>query len=240
MQKDYPRIFHELIPSVVSRLDPDKVYWPSSPSSGGKPFEDPNGESTGDGHYWDVWHGRAPFTAYRTQFHRFMSEFGFESMPAPETVMSFAEKDDMNMTSYVMECHQKNEGGNGLDSLLHWSDVPIPQGLRLHVLRQPTPSRRKPCATQWSIGGATAGGVWGHCIGSITTAGRSAVRRESTTMADGRRLNTLPDAFTHLLRCPGRWDQSRTPRHQRHDESRENRGWVDVRSLMGLSCARAR
>lgn len=111
---EYVKIFHELIPAIVEELDPDTSYWPSSPSSGDVPFDDPNGQDRGDGHYWEVWHGRAPFTAYRSQFHRFMSEFGFESMPDIETVRSFAREEDLNMTSYVMECHQKNRAGNGL------------------------------------------------------------------------------------------------------------------------------
>jgi len=110
---DYLRIFHEMIPEIVGALDPDVSYWPSSPSSG-EPFVDPNAQDRGDGHYWDVWHGRQPFTAYRTQYHRFMSEFGFESFPALETCRSFAPDDQLNITSHVMECHQKNRAGNGL------------------------------------------------------------------------------------------------------------------------------
>ncbi|MHB9037731.1 MAG: beta-mannosidase [Armatimonadota bacterium] len=116
-REQYKKIFHELLPSIVDRLDPGREYWPSSPYSG-KPFEDPNAQDFGDGHYWDVWHGRLPFTAYRTQFHRFMSEFGFESLPAFATCKSFAEGDDLNITSHVMECHQKNSAGNGL--ILHY------------------------------------------------------------------------------------------------------------------------
>lgn len=111
----YVKIFHDLLPSMVSKLDSDTFYWPSSPSNGQhKPFEDPNGQVVGDGHYWGVWHAREPFTTYRNLYHRFMSEFGFESMPALETVKSFAANDELNMTSHVMECHQKNRAGNGL------------------------------------------------------------------------------------------------------------------------------
>jgi beta-mannosidase len=116
-REQYKKIFHDLLPSIVSRLDPDRDYWPSSPYSG-KPFEDPNSQDFGDGHYWDVWHGRLPFASYRTQFHRFTSEFGFESLPAFETCKSFADGDDLNITSHVMECHQKNGAGNGL--ILHY------------------------------------------------------------------------------------------------------------------------
>jgi len=77
-------------------------------------FQDPNGQEQGDSHYWEVWHGRKPFSAYRTQLPRFMSEFGFQALPPMETIRSFAEEKDWNMTSYIMECHQKNASGNQL------------------------------------------------------------------------------------------------------------------------------
>jgi beta-mannosidase len=68
----------------------------------------------GDAHYWDVWHGGKPFTAYRSQFPRFMSEFGFQSLPPLSTIRAYAAEPDWNMTSYIMEQHQKNASGNAL------------------------------------------------------------------------------------------------------------------------------
>ncbi|MBN1640463.1 MAG: glycoside hydrolase family 2 protein [Anaerolineae bacterium] len=109
----YDRFFHELLPAWCAAEDPDRPYWPSSPSSG-VPFEDPNGQTQGDAHYWDVWHGRKPFTAYRDQYPRFMSEFGFQSLPPLATIATYAEPEDWNMTSYIMEHHQRSGSGNGL------------------------------------------------------------------------------------------------------------------------------
>jgi beta-mannosidase len=43
-----------------------------------------------------------------------MSEFGFQSLPPLETVKAYAEEKDWNMTSYVMEHHQRSFKGNGL------------------------------------------------------------------------------------------------------------------------------
>ena len=112
LKMGYDRMFHHLLPGIVASEDPDRRYWPSSASSG-LPFSDPNGQQRGDCHYWDVWHGRKPFTAYRTQFPRFMSEFGFQSLPPLETIKSYAEPKDWNMTSYIMELHQRSYKGNG-------------------------------------------------------------------------------------------------------------------------------
>ncbi len=109
----YDRMFHHLLPGVVAAEDPDRSYWPSSASSG-IPFSEPNGQARGDCHYWDVWHGRKPFTAYRETYPRFMSEFGFQSLPPMETIKAYAAEKDWNMTSYIMEHHQRSFKGNGL------------------------------------------------------------------------------------------------------------------------------
>ncbi len=109
----YDRFFHHTLAAWCAAEDPDHAYWPSSPSSD-TPFVDPNGQRQGDAHYWDVWHGRKPFTAYRGQYPRFMSEFGFQALPPLETIRTYAAEPDWNMTSYIMEQHQKNASGNAL------------------------------------------------------------------------------------------------------------------------------
>ncbi len=109
----YDRFFHRTLPEWCRAEDPDHSYWPSSPSSN-IPFENPNGQRQGDTHYWDVWHGRKPFTAYRSQYPRFMSEFGFQALPPMATIRTYAQPADLNLTSYIMEQHQKNASGNGL------------------------------------------------------------------------------------------------------------------------------
>jgi beta-mannosidase len=109
----YDRFFHHTLAEWCAAEDPDHAYWPSSPSSD-TPFEAPNGQIQGDAHYWDVWHGRKPFTAYRDQYPRFMSEFGFQALPPLATIRTYADEADWNMTSYIMEQHQKNASGNSL------------------------------------------------------------------------------------------------------------------------------
>jgi beta-mannosidase len=109
----YDKFFHHTLPAWCLGEDPDHSYWPSSPSSD-IPFLDPNGQHQGDSHYWDVWHGGKPFTSYRQQYPRFMSEFGFQSLPPLATIRTYADKADWNMTSYIMEQHQKNASGNSI------------------------------------------------------------------------------------------------------------------------------
>lgn len=109
---EYLQLFEVIIPPIVFEEDPDRLYWPASPSSGGG-FDNPNDENRGDVHYWDVWHGLKPFTEYRKFYFRFCSEFGFQSFPCIKTVESYTLPEDRNIFSYVMESHQKNAGANG-------------------------------------------------------------------------------------------------------------------------------
>ncbi len=124
--RDYKKLFDRLLPSVVRRLDPDRDYWPSSAHSPHGNREDHSNPRWGDAHLWDVWHGRKPFEWYRTCEHRFVSEFGFQSFPAPTTVDAFTLPADRNVTSYVMEHHQRSGIGNTviLQYLLEWFRLP--------------------------------------------------------------------------------------------------------------------
>jgi beta-mannosidase len=108
----YDRFFHHTLPAWVAAEDPDLPYWPSSPSSG-TPFDDPNGGTVGDMHEWTVWHKMQPLSHYRSITSRFISEFGFQSLPSLPTIAAYAEPSEWNMTSYIMEHHQRNAAGNG-------------------------------------------------------------------------------------------------------------------------------
>lgn len=114
-KSDYIKMYEYILPKMLKEEDPDTFYWPASPSSGGS-FDEPMDENRGDMHYWDVWHGKKPFTEYRKFFFRYTSEFGFQSFPCMETINSFTEPEDRNVYSYVMEKHQRNASANGVIS----------------------------------------------------------------------------------------------------------------------------
>jgi beta-mannosidase len=109
---DYLKVFYGVLPEVCKSLDPSRSYWPSSPSSN---LEDDNeSQKLGDLHYWQVWHAAAPFTEYEKQFPRFMSEYGFQSFPQIETVATYTDASERNITSPVMLAHQRHPRGNQL------------------------------------------------------------------------------------------------------------------------------
>ncbi len=113
----YERIFHDILPEVVQSYAPDIDYWPSSPlvslTGDIKQHSHPLTKE-GDIHYWGVWHAVEPFENYNVKVGRFMSEYGFQSFPEYDTVMTFATVDDLALDSKVMRAHQKNGDGNRL------------------------------------------------------------------------------------------------------------------------------
>jgi beta-mannosidase len=81
----YKIIFRKVLPETVNRFS-GLAYHESSPALG-------RGDSlhtrTGDAHNWFVWHDEQPFSNFEVNVPRFMSEFGFQSLPAFETIERF-------------------------------------------------------------------------------------------------------------------------------------------------------
>ncbi|KGF67012.1 beta-mannosidase, partial [Hoeflea sp. BAL378] len=98
---------------AVAEARPDVAFWPSSPSVGRLDFGDGwHDDTSGDMHFWDVWHSSKDFEHYRSVRPRFCSEFGFQSFPSNRIIAGFTEPRDRNVSSRVMEVHQRNRGGN--------------------------------------------------------------------------------------------------------------------------------
>ena len=110
-RQDYLTLFESIIPGILSELDPETFYWPSSPSSGGG-FRNSSSNQAGDMHYWAVWHSFKPIEAFREFYYRFCSEYGFESLPDIKTFRAFAGEEDMDLCGPVIEAHQKCVQGN--------------------------------------------------------------------------------------------------------------------------------
>jgi beta-mannosidase len=114
------RIYHEVLPGVCERLDPERPYWPGCPYGG----ENSNCETHGDMHNWRIWHRGRDYRGYRECRGRFISEFGFQSFPTLDTVLEFAQPEDLAMDSEVMSAHQKCRNGN--DRLLEAIELFFP------------------------------------------------------------------------------------------------------------------
>ncbi|NJN54215.1 MAG: hypothetical protein HC804_05320 [Anaerolineae bacterium] len=116
--EDYGRLFDQLLPKLLQKLAPQTDYWPSSPHTPVGSRSNFNDPTSGDAHIWDVWHGKKPFEFYRTCEHRFNSEFGFQSFPEPRMVAQYTAPEERNITSFVMEHHQRSGIGN--QTIIHY------------------------------------------------------------------------------------------------------------------------
>lgn len=109
---EYDKLYNGTIFPLVKKEDPSRRFWTSSPCNGVGVYGEPNDQHRGDTHYWAVWHANKPFTDYLTVTPRFNSEFGFQSFASPETFDSVTIERDRNISSYIMDHHQRSNGGN--------------------------------------------------------------------------------------------------------------------------------
>jgi beta-mannosidase len=113
-------LFDRVLRDAVIRNDNDVPYWPGSPSTD---YEGPiDTGKNGDRHFWDVWSGSKPIERYADECVRFMSEYGFQSMPGFPTIAAFAGTTDLSPDAPVMKAHQKFLSGEGNERLRFYLD----------------------------------------------------------------------------------------------------------------------
>ncbi len=99
------RLYLHDFPKICSEEDPSRPYWPSSPYGG----ERANSENAGDTHVWHVWSGWKDYREYENVGGRFISEFGFQSAPAPQTIEFFTKEDGI-FTEDMLHHNKQIEG----------------------------------------------------------------------------------------------------------------------------------
>ena len=116
-QKELPLIlnydrFNQAVGKAVKAADDTRTFWPTSPCNSQSDISGWDDDSQGDMHYWKVWHSGANFEAYYDVVPRFCSEFGYQAFPAQNTVDFYTQGKQRNVTSPLMEHHQRNNAGN--------------------------------------------------------------------------------------------------------------------------------
>jgi beta-mannosidase len=108
--KAYDTLFHHVLKDISENYSSIN-YWPSSPSAGKEKLAS-YATTSGDMHYWGVWHGLDPLENFRTARARFMSEYGFQSFPEYNSVKQYTLPEDWDIESPVMSSHQRSGIGN--------------------------------------------------------------------------------------------------------------------------------
>lgn len=105
--RGYQKIFNGILPDAVKKYS-NTFYWETSPEFG---RGDVRHTKEGDAHNWFVWHDGEPFENYQQNVPRFMTEFGFQSMPELRTILSFCPDSELYISSSSMRAHQKHARG---------------------------------------------------------------------------------------------------------------------------------
>lgn len=109
--KGYKQLFEKLLPGLVKQYDKGRFYFPSSPISNWGTQKE---MKTGDNHYWGVYHGELPFSAYETHVPRFNSEFGFQSFPGWNLLQLITQQQNPDLNGQILQARQKSYKGNAL------------------------------------------------------------------------------------------------------------------------------
>ena len=96
----------ELLPRLMTELDPTRPYWPNSPYSG-SPDIHPLDPDHGNRHTWET-----RTEGYRESVPRFVSEFGHQSPPDIATLREVLPADELAIDSAAMQHRQRATGGN--------------------------------------------------------------------------------------------------------------------------------
>lgn len=125
---DYQKVFYDVLPTAVKNYDGVTSYISSSPMIGWGRKES---LLKGDSHYWGVWWGMEPFEVYNKKVGRFMSEYGFQSMPSYFTLKKYG--DSLNLNSAYIKAHQKHPTGFQTINAYLKTDYKIPNSFFNYV-----------------------------------------------------------------------------------------------------------
>lgn len=113
--------YSKIIPQTLARLDPTRVYLPSSPMALSDQT-DANGDSNGTMHIWDVWNQK-DYRHYADYSPRFADEFGYQAPPAWSTLTRVVHDKPLRLQSPQMLAHQKASNGQ----------IKLARGMRGHL-----------------------------------------------------------------------------------------------------------
>lgn len=148
-----PGYYFDVLPKVVSEVDPSRPYWAASPWSGDCDVDTglhPNLETHGNKHVWEVWHGPGDYVNYRRFTPRFCSEFGFQGPPTFATLSRVMPPGEWRRDARQMAIRQKSPGGNERNDRIAamYFDLPADFDDYLYLL-QVMQARAVQCGVEW-------------------------------------------------------------------------------------------
>lgn len=152
------KIYHEMIPGILKKLDPLKPYHPSSPFGWD---EDPNSFNSGNTHQWKIWSMWVDYEQVKNDKSLFVTEFGFQSPANKDTFEKVIPKENRKVYDRVFEFHNKQvEGPERIWRFLtahlpvttNWDDF-------LYLAQLNQSFALKTCLEHWRTNGRTNGSI---------------------------------------------------------------------------------
>lgn len=127
---DYLKLFHQVLPGIVKEHAPKTNYIPTSPQIG---WGHKESLTQGDSHYWGVWWGNEPFEVYEKKVGRFMSEYGFQSLPNLNSFKEFISLSQITLNSDAVKNHQKHPTGFKTIETYMERDFTVPKDFEKYI-----------------------------------------------------------------------------------------------------------
>lgn len=102
------KIYSEVIPALLKEIDPHRPYWESSPFGFD---EDPNSETSGNRHQWNIWSRWIDYTEVVNDNSLFVTEFGFQGPANKSTFEKYIPKEERKIHGEIFEFHNKQVEG---------------------------------------------------------------------------------------------------------------------------------
>ena len=101
-------LFHKVIPALMKSLSPDLPYRPTSPFG---TDDDPNSQTSGNRHQWDIWSNWIDYSHVANDNSLFVTEFGFQGPACLDTFNKILPAGKRKIQSPAFEYYNKQIEG---------------------------------------------------------------------------------------------------------------------------------
>ncbi|MBU1098070.1 MAG: glycoside hydrolase family 2 protein [Bacteroidetes bacterium] len=152
------KIYAEIIPSLLNKLDPARPYWESSPFGFD---EDPNSQTSGNRHQWNIWSHWIDYIDVVNDNSLFVTEFGFQGPANKDTFVKYLPEENREIQDPVFEFHNKQIEGPERIMRFLYAHLPIPKTWDefIYLAQLNQAFALKTCLEHWRTNQITNGGI---------------------------------------------------------------------------------
>jgi beta-mannosidase len=152
------KIFHNILPKLLKKIDPQRPYWESSPFGND---DDPNSFESGNTHQWNIWSRWIDYDEVKNDRSLFVTEFGFQGTANKDTFEKYLPQENRSIHDKIFEHHNKQvEGPERIIKFLS-GHLPIKTEWKdyLYLTQLNQAFALKTCLEYWRTNGRTNGSI---------------------------------------------------------------------------------